>query len=607
MRQRLSYLVQALRLIWAAAPAWTVAWAVLLVVQGLLPAVTVYVTKMLVDSVAATLGAGFSMETVRAVAAPAAVIVGVLLLGQVMQGAVGWVRTVQTELIQDHIKQLIHRKAVAVDLEFYDTPDYFDHMARANGQAEARSMSLLTNLGGLLQNAATLVAIAGLLIPYSVWLPLVLLLSTLPALWVVVRHSRLHHAWWKQTTEKRRWVEYYDLVLTSHLTAPEVRIFALAGHFQNAYANLRRKLRESKLRLLRNQNTANFGAGILAFLVTGGVLGWMLTRAWQGAATLGDLALFYQAFNQGQGLMRTMLTSMGQLYSDTLFLEHLFTFLRLQPTVRDPDEPLPVPQQLRHGIAIKNVSFRYPGSEQLALDRFDLFIPAGKTVAIVGANGAGKSTLVKLLCRFYDPVAGCVEIDGVDIRAMRIEDLWRQTTVLFQSHVNYAGTVAENIAMGEAEQPDAERIEQATQAGIAETIIARLPNGYDTMLGKQFRGGMELSLGQWQRLAIARAFYRRAPIVLLDEPTSAMDSWAETLWLKRLRKAVEGRTAVIVTHRFTTAMRADLICVMDGGRVVEVGSHDELLARGGLYAASWAAQTRAEGQVQVVENAEEHS
>jgi ATP-binding cassette subfamily B protein len=320
----------------------------------------------------------------------------------------------------------------------------------------------------------------------------------------------------------------------------------------------------------------------------------MVWQVLQGLASLGDLALFYQAFTRGQNLMRSLLRNVGQIYSNSLFLGNLFEFLELEPQIVDPPKPLPASSTLKEGIHLRRIRFRYPGSERVVLHDFDLTIPAGQIVAIVGANGAGKSTLLKLLCRFYDPEAGSIELDGIDIRHLSLDELHRQITVLFQLPVFYHATAGLNIAIGDLKaSPSAVQIEAAARSAGAHEFIARLPRGYDTLLGKWFADGTELSGGEWQRIALARAFLRQAPIVVLDEPTSFMDSWAEAKWLARFRTLVEGRTAIVITHRFTTAMQADMIHVMDEGQIVESGSHAELSAQAGLYAQSWRTQMQA--------------
>jgi ATP-binding cassette subfamily B protein len=367
-----------------------------------------------------------------------------------------------------------------------------------------------------------------------------------------------------------------------------VRLFGLGNHFKNLYQALRLKLRGERLRLARNQSLAELGAGMSGLAITGGSLLWMASRVMAGALTLGDLALFYQAFNKGQGLMRSLLRDVGHIYSNSLFLGNLFEFLSLKPKVVDPVQPVHFPSCVRQGIAFENVSFQYPGSERFALQDFSLHLPAGRITAIVGANGAGKSTLIKLICRFYDPVNGRVCLDGIDLRKVPLDELRRAVTVLFQQPVHYNCTAAENIALtGKA---SAEEIHEAAVAAGAVAPIMGLKQGYDTMLGKWFENGEELSVGEWQRIALARAFLRRSPILLLDEPTSAMDSWAEADWIERLRENTRGRTVLLITHRFTTAMWADNIHVMMDGKIVESGTHRELIEMNGLYAGSWEKQ-----------------
>jgi len=319
-----------------------------------------------------------------------------------------------------------------------------------------------------------------------------------------------------------------------------------------------------------------------------------VSRAVSGQATLGDVTLFYQAFDRGQGLMRSLMANLSQLYTNMLFVENLFEFLGLESKVVDPVTPHPALDKVQHSIVFRNVSFRYPGSERIALSDFNLSIPAGRTVAIVGPNGAGKSTLIKLLCRFYDPTSGSLELDGIDARKFAVADVRKLITLLLQVPVPYHTSARENIALGDLESnAGIDRIRAAAEAAGADEIISRLPKGYDTLLGTWFEGGTNLSSGEWQRVAMARAYLRNAQIIVLDEPTSFMDSWAEADWFQRLRGLAAGRTTVVITHRFTIAMRADTIYVMNEGEIVESGSHDQLLARGGLYAQSWTAQMEA--------------
>jgi len=301
--------------------------------------------------------------------------------------------------------------------------------------------------------------------------------------------------------------------------------------------------------------------------------------------------LFFAAFRQGQKMLRGLLSNVGDIYRNLLFLGDLFRFLDLEPAVRDPGEPRPAPADAAGRIELRGVGFAYPGADRAVLESFDLEIPAGRTVAVVGSNGSGKSTLLKLLCRLYDPDEGAVLLDGADLRGFAVADLRRAITVLFQQPVRYSETARENIAFGDLERkPATGNIEDAARGAGADEAISRLPAGLETLLGKWFAGGAELSVGEWQRLALARAFLREARVILLDEPTSAMDSWAEADWMERFASLAAGRTAVVITHRLTTARRADLICVMERGRIVERGTHAELLAAGGRYAASWARQ-----------------
>ncbi len=589
--QLASYLPKTLSLIWQSAHNWTIAWGILLVLQGCLPVATLYLTRLLVDRLVAVVGTGLQWEQIRLVALPVALFGAVLLLTEILRGISEWVRTAQSELVQDYISDLVHKQSLAIDLACYESSEYHDYLNRARSGAGSRSLALMENIGTLVQSSITLISVVAILLPYGIWLPLALVIGTLPGFYVVLRLNRKNHQWWQKTTSDRRWLQYYEITLTHSVAAAEVRLFGLGTYFRTAYQTLRRRLRLENLQLIKQRSIGRFAANLITLLVLSGAIVWIGKQMLLGLITMGDVALFYQAFNRGQGLMKSLLSNLGEVYKNSLFVSNLFAFLDLEPKVIDPPQPKTIPSSLQQGIRFRQVNFKYPGSQHLVLENFNLTIPAGKIVAIVGDNGAGKSTLTKLLCRFYDPASGSVELDGVDLKDLSVADVRQAITILFQFPLRHVATPAGNITFGNlAESANLPAIEAAAKAaGIHERIL-RLPQQYDSLLGTSFPGGVDLSGGEWQRLALARAFFRKAPIIILDEPTSAMDPWAEMDWLNRFRTLAQGSTSIVITHRFTLAMRADLIYVMRDGEMVESGSHEELIAQGGTYAESWQAQ-----------------
>jgi ATP-binding cassette, subfamily B, bacterial len=583
-----SHLTKTLRLVWSASGCWTGAWVVMLVVQGVLPAISITLIRQVVDNLVTVSGGGISSATIGKLLTPVGLMAGVMLVGEFFNSAGEWIRTAQSELVSDKITGLIHQQSVALDYGFYEYSEYNDKLNRAREGATGRSLGLLQSMGSLIQNSVTLFAMAAVLLPYGLGLPAVLLISAFPAFYILLYISKIQYKWSQKTTTDRRWLMYYDYLLTNNATAAELRLFDFSDYFQNLYQNLRVRLRKEQFNLLKLQTLGRVVAAVIALTMTGIALAWMGRQVLLGILTLGDLALFFQAFSQGQGIVKDLMNNLGQIYRNSLFIGNLFEFLQIQPKIIDPSEPVAIPLKPEQEIRFRQVTFRYPGSQEPVLENFNLTLPAGKIVAIVGDNGAGKSTLIKLLCRFYDPESGSIELDGTDIRKFSVKAFRKLITVLFQSHIPYHTTAGQNIALGDISaiysQAD---IEAAAKASGIDDKITRLPLGYNSMLGKLFPDGQDLSGGQWQRLALARAFFRRASIIILDEPTSAMDPWGEHDWLERFRDLAAGRTSIIITHRFTLAMRADIIHVMRAGQIVETGSHDELVALGGFYAESW--------------------
>jgi ATP-binding cassette, subfamily B, bacterial len=538
-----------LGLVWATSRRRTTGWLALLTIQGLLLVATVYLTRVLVDRLAGSLRGGELGSDLLPLLALVASLAGILLVSEVLRSLIAYIRTVQGEILKDHISGLIHQKSAAVDLAFYESPDFYDHLHRARAEAGYRPVAMLESIGHLIHNGLTLVAMGAVLLPFGIWLPAALFFSTLPAFFVVLHYSLRQHQWRQCTTAEERWSWYYEWLLTAGETAAELRLYGIAGYFQSLYEKLRQRLRGERFQLARHQAWAELTAGTIGLLVTGGSMAWMIWRAVQGFVTLGDLALFYQAFNQGQRMIRSLLEHIGQFYANSLFLGNLFEFLALEPRVVDPPRPLPTPRALQQGFHLEHVAFRYPGSQRLALADFNLTIPTGQIVALVGPNGAGKSTLIKLLCRFYDPDAGRIELDGVDLRELETAELRSLITVLFPQTVHLQCRRDENIALGSLAGWEKAEIEAAARAAGADEIIAHLPRDYETLLGKWFEGGTELSVGEWQRIALARAFLRQAQVLLLDEPTSAMDSWSEADWFDRFGRLAADRTVLLITHR----------------------------------------------------------
>ncbi len=584
-------LPRALRLAREASGSRPLVWTGLLAVQGLLPLVTVLLTRSVVDRLALLLRFPEHAPTLPLLLVGAAY-AAALLASELVSAASRTVRALHVEELKDHVAARVQDESIAADIAFFESPEFHDRLHRARDESAFRAAALVENLGGAAQSAITLVAMLGVLIPLGPVTALALLASTLPVVVLLVRHARREHLWWVEHTrdERRSW--YLTWLLTLGENAGEVRVFGLGPALRAQFDALRAHLRDGRRVLERDRSATTARAAAVSLVAGAAAALWMLHDALAGRLTLGDLAMAYQAFALGQGRLRELLAHATEVYGNLLFVGGLLEFLDLEPEVVDPPSPLPGPVIPRESVRFERVTFSYPTSTRTAVEDLDLEIPAGSITAIVGSNGSGKSTLVRLLCRFYDPSSGRVLVDGVDVRCFARKDLRGALSVVFQQPVHYSATVAENVACGDAEVEDAaERLAWAIEAAGASSIVARLPERERTRLGVTFDRGTDLSVGEWQRIAIARALYKRAPILLLDEPTSAMDSWAESAWLDGLRAAAAGRTVLLVTHRFTTAMRADRIHVMEDGRVIESGSHDELVRAGGGYARSWRAQT----------------
>jgi ATP-binding cassette, subfamily B, bacterial len=583
-------LPRALRLISSAAPGLAIAWVTTLLIQGALPALTLALTRTLVDRLVTLLAAPLAASYLPVVL-PALGIGSLHLASQVLQSLQSWLHTAQSEAVSLRVMGLIQDKSSQVDYSFFETPEQHDKLHRARIEAAYRPLAVMSGMGMLAQGLVTLAAMTALLLPYGAWLVLFLFASGLPVLYVVVHHKRRQHRWERTISESERRAWYYDYLLSAPETAAELRLFGVRGRFMAAYRDIRTAIRAGRLDHERRQAVGQLAAATIGLLAAGVCMAYMGWRALQGQASLGDLVLFYGVLSQGQGVLRGLLQNAGSLYGSLLFLGNLFEFLDLPNQVADPAEARRMPPDAGGAeLRFENVTFAYPGAARPVLQGFNLHLPGGSTTALLGDNGAGKSTLLKLLCRLYDPQEGRITWDGIDLRDLALETLRHNITVLFQEPVNYQASVHENIALSRNGATPPGRVEWAADHAGAVEFIHGLPQAYETRLGKWFEGGVDLSVGQWQRIALARAFLRSAPLMLLDEPTHAMDAWSEAEWLGRFRQLSAGRTTLMITHRLTTAVQADCIYVMACGRIIEAGTHAELLERSGRYAQAWKAQ-----------------
>jgi len=491
----------------------------------------------------------------------------------------------QSAVVTDYITGMVHDKSISLDLAYYENPAYYDTLHRAQQEGAYRSTRIVHGLTHAMQSAVSLIAMVGLLFMFHWSVGLLLFVSTLPGIVVQIIHARKRFSWQKKRTEDERRSRYFSNILTMDSFAKEIRLFNLGDHFSKLYDNIRTLIRGEKLALAKSLAIADFFSQTFAAIVLMGSLLLIAYRTLHGAITIGDMVMYFQAFQRGVGYLKDFLTQVSDLYQDNMFVANFFEFLDIKSRINDPLHPFPVPTKMTQGITLTDVSFKYPGERDPVVNGVSLTIKPGEVVAIVGANGAGKSTLVKLLCRLYDPQQGSIKLDGVDLDHFTQQDLRSQISVVFQDFAKYYLTVKDNIWLGDTSLPaDTSEIQNAATKADADTFIQKLPKGYKTTLGRWFQNGEELSLGEWQKIVLAKAFLRKAQFIILDEPTSSMDVHTEYHLYTKFRELIAGRSALIISHRFSTVRMADKIYVLDGGEISEEGSHQELMEHKGLYA-----------------------
>jgi ATP-binding cassette subfamily B protein len=509
----------------------------------------------------------------------------VALAGNSCSSLVKLVSVAQTQLVTDRVHNILQVKSVEVDLEYYENAEYYNALHLAQAEAPYRPTTILNGLIQVGQSGISLVAIALLLFSLHWAIAAALFTAAIPGLVVRLKYSRKLYRKQREWTSQERRADYFNWMLTTTSYAKEIRLFDLGSLFQKRFRDLRSSIRREKITLATRTFIAEWAIQASATLAVFGACGFIAYQTLQGVITLGSLVMYYQAFQRGQGALQEMLSSLASLYENSLFLSHLYQFLDLKRTVAEPLHPQAFPVPLQIGIQFEQVQFRYPNSTRPLIEDISLTIRAGETVALVGENGAGKTTLIKLLCRLYDPTSGRITVDGIDLRQFKTTDLRQEISVVFQDYAHYNLTARENIGFGDVNQLSArDEVRIAAKRAGVDKAIASLPYGYDTTLGREFEEGEELSIGEWQKVALARAFLRQSQIVVLDEPTSALDAKAEHQVFEQFRKLTQGRTAILISHRLSSIKLADRIYVIKDGRIVESGTHNELVQLNGHYA-----------------------
>jgi ATP-binding cassette subfamily B protein len=578
-----------LRLVWASSRNWTLASIVLVLLQGFIPVIILYLTGTMIDAVTRIINSGDGLETVM----PYIVLLaGVTLFNIALTTLSRLVSEGQTLSVADYVQSQIHARSIAIDLEYYERAGYYDHLHRAQQEAPYRPPQIVSSLLHSLSSGFTLLGVIGLLLWINPLTPVLLLVSALPAVLVRMYFTRLTFEWKQSSVSTERRARYFSILMTFENFAKEIRLFSTGELFKGRFDALRTRLRRERLGLASRQVVVELLIQMLSVAALFAAFYLVVGDALQGTLTLGTLVVAFQAFQRGQAVFQSLVSSLANLYENNLFLRDLYSFLLIDIQIKSPAHPKQVPQPMREGIRFEKVAFRYAQGAANVLHDIDLSIKPGEVIALVGENGAGKTTLIKLLCRLYDPSSGRITLDGADLSDYDLVDLRRAITVMFQDYNQYQLYAWENIWLGNIERStERASIEAAAEASGAHPIITALPEGYETQLGNYF-GGQELSVGQWQKIALARAFMRDAQLVILDEPTSALDVMAEHEIFERFRQIIADKAAILISHRLSTIRMADQIYVLDNGTIAEKGSHDELIARNGLYAKLFATQSK---------------
>ncbi|MBS0009907.1 MAG: ABC transporter ATP-binding protein [Bacteroidales bacterium] len=582
MKTRFKLFGKSVQLVRRSAPGWTAANIIISLSASFLPLALLWYIKRLIDSVTLAVN-DVSADNTRMVLLMILVIAVIYFLDEATQSLGNLVRQKQAYRLEAYMYGLIHDKSVSLDLQHFERPDYYDCLSRAVREAPYRPGSIVNNIVSALRAGISLVLMAGLLATLNWWLVVILIVANIPGIWLRVYYADVLYNFRRELTPVARKAAYFNWLLTGDRPSRELRLFGLGSFFSGQFRKNFDMQKKEELNIARKRSLIELMSGIFkaaAVLVT---LYYIVMRTIGSDIGLGDLAMFLLAFRMGMTYIKQILGATAGLYEDSLFINDVFEFLNLKERIVLVPPVVEV-NKLRDNIKIDKLYYRYPSSDSDVLRGINLTIQKGETVALVGANGAGKTTLVRLLCRLYDPQAGRIMIDGKNIKNIDPLKYRRLFSVVFQDFMLYNLSAADNIRAGDIfSEADRERMHQSADKAGIHKLLQDLPAGYDTVMGRLFDDSRELSWGEWQKIALARALYRDAEILILDEPASALDAGSEYEMFTRFSKLSAGRTCILISHRLANVSVADRIIVIDKGSLVESGTHKELVKAGGTY------------------------
>jgi ATP-binding cassette, subfamily B, bacterial len=598
--QALRHVPRLFQLVWETHRGYTLAIMLLRALRAGIPIAVLWIGKLIIDGVILSVEAARAGQPVDWERLVWLVVIelGIALVGEGLARVSSLYESLLGDLFANRTSVQLMEHAASLDLEQFEDAEIYDRLERARRQTVGR-IGLFTQLLATVQDLITLVSLSLALLVYVPWLLLLLAVSVIPSFLGESHFASMGYSLLYSWTPQRRLLDYLRYAGASDITAKEVKLFGLSPFLVDRYARLSNEFyRANKSLAVRRSVVSGLLAiiGTLGYYSAYGVIIYLTIqghRSPAGVFTIGVLTFLAASFRQSRDLIQRVLMSLTQIYEQSLYLDDLFSFFTLKPRIKSGAQALPVPRPIKQGFTFEDVGFRYPNGEKWAVRHLTFGLNAGERIALVGENGAGKTTLAKLLARLYDPSEGRILLDGVDLREYDVDSLRQNVGVIFQDFVRYDLNVRENIAIGDINELENEpAISLAADRSLASQVIAKLPEGLAQMLGRRFEGAVDLSGGEWQKVALARAYLRNAQLLILDEPTAALDARAEYEVFLRFSELTAGKMAVLISHRFSTVRMADRILVLQGGQLIEQGTHEQLVGKGGLYAELFSLQAR---------------